>query len=172
MPVALKRLTEERRIHMQIEKLEKHELFGLLNPNEIKRLSIVSGVATLKEGDLIYSEGVPASHLFVLVKGRVELKRPTKGGLSLLVDDLIPGSIFGVSSLMGADRYLLNAECVEDSEVLKIEGKTLLQILHNNLQVGYAIQRRISQIFFKRYVNAVERLKTVVQAVSIRPVQE
>jgi CRP-like cAMP-binding protein len=150
---------------MPIEKLEKHELFGLLSPNEIKRLSAVSGVAKLKEGDRIYSEGVPASHLFILIKGRVELKRPTKGGISLLVEDLIAGGIFGVSSLMGTDRYLLNAECVEDSEVLKIEVKVLLQILDENPVVGYALQRRISQIFFKRYLNSMERLQTVVQAI-------
>ena len=150
---------------MPIEKLQKHELFGLLNPNEIKRLSAASGIGTLKEGDRIYSEGVPASHLFILIKGRVELKRPTSSGPSFLVDDLIAGSIFGVSSLMGTDRYLLNAECVEDSEVLKIEGKALRQILDDNPVAGYAVQRRVSQIFFKRYLNAMERLQTVVQAI-------
>ena len=146
---------------MPIEKLEKHEIFGLLNPNQIKRLSAVSGIARLKEGDRIYSEGVPASHLFILIKGRVELKRPAKGGPNLLVDDLIAGNIFGVSSLMGVDRYLLNAECVEDSEVLKIEGKVLRQILDENPVVGYAMQQRVSQIFFKRYLNAMERLQTI-----------
>jgi signal-transduction protein with cAMP-binding, CBS, and nucleotidyltransferase domain len=157
---------------MSIERLEKHELFGLLSPNEMKRLSGATGVAKLKEGDRIYSEGVPASHLFVLIKGRVELRRPAKGGLNLLVDDLIAGGIFGVSSLMGTDRYLLNAQCVEDSEVLKIEGKALRQILDNNPTVGYAVQRRVSQIFFKRYLNAMERLQTVVQAIPMRPSPE
>ena len=150
---------------MPIEKLEKHEVFGLLSPNEIKRLSAASGLATLKEGNRIYSEGVPASHLFILIKGRVELKRPTKGGPGLLMDDLMPGGIFGVSSLMGSDRYLLNAECVEDSEILKIEGKALRSILDENPAVGYALQRRISEIFFKRYLNAMERLQTVAQAI-------
>jgi CRP-like cAMP-binding protein len=78
---------------------------------------------TVKEGERVCSEGIPASHLFVLIKGRVELRRPTRGGPSFLVDDLIPGSIFGVSVLTGTDRYFLNAECVEDSEVLKIEPR-------------------------------------------------
>jgi hypothetical protein len=54
---------------------------------------------------------------------------------------------------------------VEDSEVLKIEGKVLRQILDDNPVVGYAVQRRISQIFFKRYLNTMERLQTVVQAI-------
>ena len=150
---------------MAVEKLEKHELFGLLSPEDIGRLSNVSGLVKLKEGDKICSEGIPASHLFILIKGRVELRRPTRGGHSFLVDDLIEGSIFGISSLTGTDRYLLNAECVKDSEVLKIEGKVLRQILDENPVVGYATQRRISQIFYKRYVDAMERLQTVVQAI-------
>jgi CRP-like cAMP-binding protein len=152
---------------MAMEKLEKHELFRLLSPKDMGRLSNASGLVKLKEGDTVCSEGIPASHLFILIKGRVELRRATRGGPSFLVDDLIEGSIFGVSALTGTDRYLLNAECVEDSEVLKIEGKVLRQILDENPVVGYATQRRISQIFFKRYVDAMERLETVVRAIPL-----
>ena len=152
---------------MPVEKLRRHELFQLLNPKEIERLSNASGVVKLKEGERVYSEGVPASHLFVLLKGRVELRRPTKGGPNLLVDDLLEGSVFGVSSLTGTERYLLNAECVADSEVLKVEGTVLRQILDENPVVGYAIQRKIAQVFFKRYVDTMESLRTVVQAIPL-----
>ena len=153
---------------MPIEKLQKHELFGLLSPNEINRLSAVCGVTKLKEGDKVCSEGVPASHLFILIKGRVELKKPTREGPNILVDDLMAGSIFGVSSLMGAERYLLNAECTEDSEVLKIENRVLSQILDENPVVGYAVHRRVAQIVFKRYLNSMERLQSIVQAIPTR----
>lgn len=152
---------------MATEKLEKHELFGLLSPEDIRSLSSVSAVMAMKEGDKLYSEGVPASHLFVLLKGRVELTRRTRGGSSFVVDDLMDGSIFGVSAMMGSDRYLLNAECTMDSEVLKIEGRTLRLILDENPMVGYATQRRISQIFFKRYLDVMERLQAVVQAIQV-----
>ncbi len=152
---------------MPVEKLQKHELFGLLGPTEIATLSSASSLATLKEGDRVYSQGNPATHLFILIKGRVELRRSTPGGLSFLVDDLLPGSIFGVSSLTGTQRYLLNAECVEDSEVLKIEGKVLRRLLDDNPRVGYVTQRRISEIFFKRYVDTMERLQSVVQAIPL-----
>jgi CRP-like cAMP-binding protein len=110
---------------------------------------------------------MPASHFFVLLNGRVELRRPTKGGPSLLIEDLVKGSVFGVSSLTGTERYLLNSQCVEDSEVLKVEGCVLRRILDENPVVGYAIQRRISQIFFKRYVYAMERLETVMYAMPL-----
>ena len=88
---------------MAVERLEKHEVFGLLSPKEMEKLSNVSGVAKLKRGDKVYSEGIPASHLFVLLKGRVELRRLTREGLGFLVENLIEGGIFGVSALMGTD---------------------------------------------------------------------
>jgi CRP-like cAMP-binding protein len=151
------------------EKLQHHELFGLLTPKEVERLSNVSGVVKLRKGERVYAEGIPASHLFVLLKGKVELRRPAKGRLSLLVDEVGEGGVFGVSSLTGGDRYLLNAECVEDSEVLKVESQTLRRILDENPAIGYTVQRRISQIFFKRYVDAMERLRSVAMAVPTGP---
>lgn len=147
---------------MAEEKLEKHDLFAPLNPREIERLSNASGVVSLKQGERFFSEGHPASHLFVLLKGRVELRRPMEGGLTVLVEDLHKGSLFGVSSLWGGDRYLLNAECVEDAQALKVEVDVLRRILDDNPIVGYAIQKRISRLFYKRFVNARERLEPPV----------
>jgi len=152
---------------MVIEKLERHELFGLLSAKEMDHLSSASSVVSRKEGERLYSDGIPASHFFVLLKGRVELRRPTKGGPSLLVEDLLPGGIFGVSCLTGTERHILNAECVEDSEVLKVEGAVLRRILKDNPVVGYAIQSRVSEIFFQRYVYAMERLETIMHAMPL-----
>jgi signal-transduction protein with cAMP-binding, CBS, and nucleotidyltransferase domain len=153
---------------MVMEKLKGHELFRLLSPKEVERLSAASGVMKLKEGERVYADGFPATHLFVLLKGRVELRRPTKGGVDLLVDDLIEGSLFGVSSLTGMERHLLDAVCVQDSEVLKLEAKSLRQILDETPIVGYAIQKRVSEIFFKRYVETMERLQAVAQAIPVQ----
>ena len=152
---------------MALEKLEKHELFGLLDATEMATLSNASGVMRLDEGERVCSEGQPATHFFVLLKGRVELSKPTREGPSILVDDLLPGSVFGVSSVTESDRYFLDGECVEDSEILKIEGKRLRHVLDGNPRVGFVIQTRLSQIFFRRYVDAMERVQTVVQALPL-----
>lgn len=154
---------------MVIEKLERQELFGPLTPKEVEKLSNASGVVQLRKGERVYAEGMPASHFFVLLKGRVELRRPTRGTVSFLVDEVAEGGVFGVSSLMEGDRYLLNAECVENSEVLKVDSQVLRRILDENSAVGYSIQRRVSQIFFKRYVDAMESLRAVTQAIRMGP---
>ncbi len=154
---------------MVVEKLQRQDIFALLDQKEVEVLSDACGVVSLKKGEKVYSEGFPASHLFVLLKGGVELRRPTKGGHSFLVDDIHEGGVFGVSSLGIGERYLLNAECVEDSDVLKVESRVLRGLLDKNPVAGYATERRISQIFFKRYVDAMERLQSIVQAVPLEP---
>jgi CRP-like cAMP-binding protein len=157
---------------MVVEKLQHHELFGLLTPKEVERLSDVSAVMKLRKGERVYAEGIPASHFFVLLNGRVELRRPAEGGLSFLVDNVVEGGVFGVSSLTAGERYLLNAECVEDSEVLKVESQILRCILDENPAIGYAVQRRISQIFFKRYVEAMERLRSILLTIPMGPTEQ
>jgi len=152
---------------MVAEKLLRQDLFALLTPKEVEVLSNASGVVSLKKGEKVYSEGIPASHLFVLLKGKVELRRPAEGRHDLIVDDISEGGVFGVSSLGQDERYLLNAECVENSDVLKVESRVLRAILDENPVAGYAIEKKISQIFFKRYVEAMERLRAVVQVVAL-----
>jgi signal-transduction protein with cAMP-binding, CBS, and nucleotidyltransferase domain len=153
---------------MVVEKLQHHELFRLLTPKEVDKLSSASGVMKLSKGERVYGEGMPASHLFVLLKGKVEMRRPAQEELSILVEEVGEGGVFGVSSLTGGERYLLNAECVQDSEVLKMDSRVLHGVLENNPATGYAIQKRVSQIFFKRYVDAMDRLRSVALAVPIR----
>jgi hypothetical protein len=152
---------------MVIEKLQHHELFALLSPKEVEKLSNASAVVKLGKGDLVYAEGLPASHLCVLLKGKVELRRPTKAGLSFQVDEVSAGGVFGVSSLTGGERYLLNAECLEESEVLKVQSEVLRHILDENTAIGYVIQGRISQVIFNRYVDAVEKLRSIALTVPL-----
>jgi CRP-like cAMP-binding protein len=135
----------------------------------VERLSGAASVVKLGKGERVYAQGNPATHLFVVLKGRVELRRPAQGGLSFLVDEVSVEGVFGISSLSGGERYLLNAECVEDSEVLKVDSQVLRRILDENTVIGYAVQRRITQIFFKRYLDAMEKLLSVVLAVPVAP---
>ena len=97
---------------MAVEKLEKHEIFGLLSPTELSELSSYSGIMNLHEGDRVCTEGRPATHFFVLLKGRVELRKRTKEGPSFLVDDLLPGSVFGISSVADGARCSKKSSCI------------------------------------------------------------
>ncbi len=149
---------------MTIDALSRTELFAPLNPAEMAVLNGASTVVRARKGETLYTTGYPATYFFVVLKGRVQLRRPRREGPGLLVEDLEEGGIFGISSITGADQYLLTAECVDDSELLRLDGRTLRRILDQNPIVGYALQRRVAQIFFRRYVDATEKLELTTQA--------
>ena len=113
--VAVGRTTFIRRRAMVEERLKGHDLFALLSPKEVEILSSACEVVSLKAGQKVYNEGIPATHLCILLKGKVELKRPAEKDVNLLIEEVPVGGVFGVSSLAEGERYLLNAECAENS---------------------------------------------------------
>jgi CRP-like cAMP-binding protein len=131
------------------EKPEEHDLFALLNTAETSSPD-GSGVVRIEKGDRLYSEGVAATHVFVLLRGKVELRKSTNAGAGVAVEELEEGDIFGASSFSEGDRYVVNAECVADGEVLRVERGLLRRLLDENLPGGYAMPKSVSAVFYRR----------------------
>lgn len=144
---------------MKIESLEKQHIFDFLTPEQIDALSNVSKVIKLKPGETIYQRGDKTDYFYVVLNGAVQLRLPENGSASILIDELTPGAIFGscVSPLFGA--YFCTAQCARESELLRIRTARLKEILDRDCCMGYAIQSKISQIYFKRYMDTMKKLQ-------------
>jgi CRP-like cAMP-binding protein len=81
---------------------------------------------------------------------------------------VVPGEIFGSCVCFQLDAYSLTAECTSDSKVLKVEAATLKRLLDEDPVLGYALQTLISRVYFKRYVETMKKLQTVVGALALK----
>ena len=142
-------------------RLKREEIFDFLRPEQINALSEAAEVVKLKAGDTVYEEG-KATFLYVVNSGQVTLRLPGKGGVSILIDQLDPGSMFGSCISFEMSSYVLTAQCTQPTEVLKIKASALKRLLDDDPRMGYAIQSRISQIYFERYVEAMKKLQAIV----------
>ena len=70
--------------------------------------------------------------------------------------------MFGSCLSFQMEYYSLTAKCVEDCELLKINAKALKHMMDNDPVMGYAIQSRISQIYFKRYIETMDTLQNLI----------
>ncbi|MGC8643884.1 MAG: cyclic nucleotide-binding domain-containing protein [Isosphaeraceae bacterium] len=153
---------------MFAERLQRQEIFHLLRPEQVNLLSEASKVAKFKAGEVIYRQGEKADRFYIVLKGQVSLRLPAKtAGLSLLIDELTEGDMFGASVFAALDAYNLNAQCIEESEILVISASALRAIMDEDPRIGYVIQARISEIYFKRYVEAMEKLQAVVMNIPL-----
>jgi CRP-like cAMP-binding protein len=157
----------ERRYVMVGQRLDRDQLFGLLGSDHVHALSDAAETLKLKAGETLYERGAPATHFFEVLKGSVALRLPTKPGVDLLIEELGPGAMFGSCVSLVIGTYSLTAQCTQDSQVLKVATSALKDLLHADPRMGYALQARISEIYFGRYVDTMKKLQAIVMNIPI-----
>jgi CRP-like cAMP-binding protein len=96
------------------------------------------------------------------MSGQVSLRLPSQSGVSIQIDELTEGAVFGSCICFQIVDYSLNAQCTRDSKILKIESATLKELMDEDLLMGYTIQTQISRIYFNRYIQTMKKLQSIV----------
>ncbi len=155
---------------MALDRLEGQEVFQYLRPDQITAISEVAEVVDFHAGDTIYEKDARADHFYVVLDGQVSLRLPGQSGVSLQVDELTKGAMFGSCVCFQLMDYSLNAQCTSDSRLLKIESATLKELMDSDLVLGYTIQTQISRIYFHRYIDTMKKLQSIVLNLPLEPV--
>ena len=58
-------------------------------------------------------------------------------------------------------------QCTEDSELLKIGAVSLKRLLDDDPRMGYTIQSKISEIYFRRYIETMRKLQSIVMNIPL-----
>ncbi len=143
---------------MPTTQLMSHDVFQYLRPDQVDAISSAAKEITPVAGTFLFRHGEPAEDFYVLLEGQVRLRLPRSDGGSTLIDEVTEGAIFGSCVCFQIDTYMLNAQCIQDSRILKIKASTLKKLMDADLVMGYAIQTLISRVYFKRYVETMGKL--------------
>jgi CRP-like cAMP-binding protein len=154
---------------MARERLEGQGVFQFLRPEQIKAISDVAEVVRYHAGDTIYRKDARADYFFVVLEGQVSLRLPGQSGVSVQIDELTKGAMFGSCVCFQLVNYSLNAQCTSDSTLLKIESATLKELMDRDLVMGYTIQTQISRIYFNRYIDTMKKLQAIVLDLPLEP---
>jgi CRP-like cAMP-binding protein len=155
---------------MQTAQLESHKIFQFLRPEQVNILSAAAEEISFQAGDTVFLRGEKAEDFFAVLKGQVALRLLGPDGMSVLIDEVNEGVIFGSCVCFEIGTYTLTAKCTEDSRILKIKAATLKKLMDDDLVMGYAIQTMISRVYFKRYIDTMKKLQVVVQSVPLEAV--
>ena len=98
--------------------LTSQEVFGFLTPNQVNTISENAERLSLEAGDVVYKRGDPAEDFFIVVDGEVTLRLPGQSGVSLVIDQLHRGAIFGGALGYARPSYALTAQATDDAQVL------------------------------------------------------
>jgi len=122
--------------------IQQSDLLRGLGKDFVKNFMELAHREDHKRGFLLYREGDRANHFFILIKGRVKMTLGETGHTVYTVDHA--GEAFGLSSLIGRERYIASAECMEPTKLLRFNAKELDKMLHADPVNSLAFFRRLA----------------------------
>jgi len=149
------------------ERLTTRDMFKFLSPKQLDTISDQSNMVHYESGEIVYEMGDPAEHLFTVITGQVSLRLPGGSGVGVLIDQLAAGGTFGSCVSFQGGTYALTAQCTEDSKLLMVRTSVLKSLMDDDLVMGYAIQGRISRIYFNRYLETMKKLQSIVMNIPV-----
>ncbi len=152
---------------MDAAALSSHEVFSFLHPEEVSALSDVSEVVSFRAGETVFRSGEPSDSLYAVLDGSVRLQLPRANDFFLHIEDLHTGALFGSCVCFDIPEYTLTAVCASDATLLKVTSQGLDRVMRSDPVTGLQIQRLISRTYFKRYLAAMEKLRTIAEAVPL-----
>ena len=108
----------------------------------------ISKKLTFDEGEALFDAGDPASHFYVLVKGRVELSLGNTGPVVYIAKH--PGEVIGWSSLVGRDSFSASARCLEPVKLLQFDQESFIKILQKNANNEALLFKRLAEMLGNR----------------------
>lgn len=125
--------------------LDVGELFRGLDPATLEKLAALAQSETHPAGAVLYRPGDPADDIYVLDSGRVEFvigrgERAAPDGFMLK-----KGETFGWAALLeGYPQRIAGARCLEDSNLLRLNGGSAIGVLEGDPSAGFTVMRRLS----------------------------
>ena len=89
-------------------------------------------------GETIYLAGDPATHLYVVARGKVKLIRHSASGQDVLLDILVAGEFFGSLSALGDTEYPDTAQALTQCCTLAIAADDFQEVLRSYPSVALA----------------------------------
>ena len=147
--------------------LKAQEVFGFLTPDQVHAISENAERKDHSAGEVIYKKGDRAQDFFVVLDGEVSLRLPGRGGVSIVIDQLRRGDIFGGPLGYSRSSYCLTAQCTGDTSVLKINASAMKSLMERDQRMGYHLQAYISNSYFNRYLETMEKLQSIVMNIPV-----
>lgn len=135
--------------------LRQVEVFENLNDGQLKAIQQCCEEQDFQAGDKLFSEKEPASHLWLLKEGCVDLRfdlpgRPTstENTISTIGENML----IGWSSLVPPFRYTLSAYCTSRvCKVVKMEKERLMKLFESDPRIGYLVLSYLIRVVGSRF---------------------
>jgi CRP-like cAMP-binding protein len=121
-----------------------------VSEEHLEQLAKTARYVDFPEGKVIFREGEPASHIFLIVRGNVSLEIAAPGVGCRRILTVSTGELLGWSPVLGQSRLTATARALADTRAIELSGRQLLTLCEHNPRFGYEFMRRAALALAKR----------------------
>lgn len=99
---------------------------------------------TFPAGAVLFREGDPGQHMYVIQSGRVRISKELRSGTRTLVV-LGPGEFFGEMAILNDKPRTATADVLEETRVLEIDSKTFEAMVVGNTEIAVRLIKKLSR---------------------------
>ncbi len=125
--------------------LRKIRLFRDLEDHELKEIEPYLRPASYSKKEVIFNEGDPPDHLYIVTRGKVKITKLSQDGKEIILEIIPPDAFFGGVAVIRGFPYPANAVAMEDTEVLKISRNNLLRVLDRFPALMYCMAMELGE---------------------------
>ncbi|MFL6215008.1 MAG: cyclic nucleotide-binding domain-containing protein [Blastocatellia bacterium] len=111
-------------------------------------------------GELILKRGDAGGSMFIISRGRVDIRLSQVNGGTQQVAVLEPGNYFGEMALFTGEPRTADVYALDEVEVLEIRKSAIEPLMHDNAQLAEAISRRVAE----RHAELIAHTRAVPEA--------
>ena len=139
-----------------LETLKRANQFADLSHGTLDAIAEIAVRRNYEEGDSIYSLGDDARDIFVMAGGRVRFSFGVANRAGAAGSIMTEGQLFGWAALVGDQpRRVATASCLENSSVLVIDGRKLLEIFGRDTGAGYLFMRGLAGMIANNFMDVL-----------------
>ena len=137
-----------------LAELHQFKVFSGLDVADLDAIGRISHIREFDTGEELITEGAAADKLYLILKGKAEVKVRSPEGRQVLIDELGPGEMLGWGAVMAPHVHSASAWTTEPAELIVVNGDRLYELCEENKQLGYQVVRGIGEVISKRFGRA------------------
>lgn len=142
------------------EVLRRHAYFAGGSDETLKELAMAAEELSFEEGQVLFREGEPANHLYILTKGEVDIQYELNTGEHRTVDTLVAGDMLVWSALVRPYRITALGIARRPSHVISIDARKVRELCDRDRELGFSLMNEVAQTTSHRLEGARVQLAT------------
>ena len=131
----------------------EYPLFSELSAEQMRAVRQLCREECFYPGYTLFEDGEPATKMYVLVDGEIEVLFAIGEAGMVQVDRVGPGEIFGCSALVPPYVHMSTVHAKTRIEVLELDAVALRELFEDDPRLAVSIQQHVIQCLLARIVD-------------------